>query len=62
MTYGQMLASIMAAAGLATGVAMTAAELEDAGAQIVQAYEADVLAPQAELQHVYEGLMSQLKD
>jgi glutamine synthetase len=62
MTYAKMLASIMAATGLAAGVAYTYEELDAAGVKIVEAYHTEVGAPQNELQATYEEVIANMND
>jgi hypothetical protein len=62
MTYGQMLASVMAATGLAAGVAYTYDTLDTAGDRLVEAYHVEVGAPQAELQAIYQEVLANLND
>jgi hypothetical protein len=49
MTYAKMLASVMAAVGIAAGYTYTAETLDDAGEKLVAYYETEVLAQYADL-------------
>jgi hypothetical protein len=57
-----MLASVMAATGLAAGVAYTYDTLDTAGDRLVEAYHVEVGSPQADLQAIYQEVLANLTD